>query len=188
MAKLRVYNFLSLNGFYKGPGGDIRWAKQDQSQEERDFAAENLKFNSILLFGRATYDMMIAYWPTDAAIKNDPDTAKSMNAAEKIVFSSTLKKAEWNNTKIIRKDIIKEMKKLKETSPKDMTLLGSGSILTQFAEAGIIDEYQFMLYPVALGEGTSVFAGIDKNMHFELVNTKTFKSGIVILYYRPANK
>ena len=189
MARLIVYNFLTLNGFYKAPGGDIRWAsKQEQSQEEDDFALENLKKGSILLFGRATYDMMITYWPTEQATKNNPGMAKKMNEAEKIVFSSTLKKAEWNNTRIIGKDMIKEIGKMKGSSLKDMTILGSGSIVTQFAEAGLIDEYQFMLYPVALGEGTSEFDGMDRKLELRLDSTRSFKNGCILLTYKPVSK
>jgi len=120
MRKLSTFNFITLNGFYKGPGGDIGWHKHDE--EGAAYSLEGLKFESILLFGRVTYEMMASYWPTPMALQNMPDVAKGMNNAEKIVFSKTLKKAEWNNTKVVKGDIVEEVRKLKATAGKDLTL------------------------------------------------------------------
>ena len=150
MGKLSVFNFMSLNGYFKGPNEDTSW-HQHGNQEEGEFAAEGAQSDSIILFGRKTYEMMASFWPTPEAVKNMPAIAEGMNKSEKIVFSRTLKKANWNNTRIIRNNIVEEIKKLKATSKKDMTILGSGSILTQLAEAGLMDSFQFMVDPIALG-------------------------------------
>ncbi len=186
MRKLTAFNFVTLNGYYKGPRGDISWHRH--GAEENEFAAENLKSGNTLLFGRVTYEMMAGYWPTPVAIKNDPIVAAGMNAAEKIVFSRTLKKAEWNNTRLVKDNIVEEIKKMKQQSGKDMTLLGSGSIVTQFAEQGLIDEYQIMVDPVVLGNGTPMFKGIKRKLDLKLIRTRTFKSGVVLLCYQPAEK
>ena len=85
--------------------------------------------------------MMYSFWPTQTAAEQFPETAKGMNRSEKIVFSNTMKKAEWKNTKVIGGDIVAEMKRMKKTKGLDMVILGSGSIVTQFADAGLIDEY-----------------------------------------------
>ena len=146
MGKLSVFNFITLNGFYKGTNNDISWHRH--GTEENEFASEGLKSDSMLLFGRVTYQMMAGYWPTPMAAQNDPTVAEGMNSSEKIVFTRTLKKAEWNNTRIISDNVIEEVKKLKKNG-KDMTILGSGSIVTLFAEHGLIDEYQIMVDPVA---------------------------------------
>ena len=91
MRKVIVFNFVTLNGYLEGPKGDISWHRH--GAEENEYAAENLKSGSTLLFGRVTYEMMASYWPTPLAIKNDPIVAKGMNNADKIVFSRTLKKS-----------------------------------------------------------------------------------------------
>jgi dihydrofolate reductase len=187
MRKLMVYNFVTLNGYFKGPNGDISWAKHG-SEEEQKYAAENLKSGGTLLFGRVTYEMMAGYWPTAEAAKNDPIVAKGMNDADKIVFSKTLKKAEWNNTRIVKDNIAEEIKKLKQMPGKDLTILGSGSIVTQFAEKGLIDEYQIMVHPVGLGDGTPVFKDIRHLLELKLTSTRTFKSGVVLLCYQPMGK
>jgi dihydrofolate reductase len=183
MRKLTVFNFMTLNGYYKGPNEDIAWHRH--GQEESEYAAEGAKSESIILFGRKTYEMMASYWPTPIAMQNAPEVAEGMNKSEKIVFSTTLEKTDWQNTRLIKTDIISEVKKLKKTSGKDMVVLGSGSIVTQFAQAGIIDNYQFMIDPVALGDGATIFGGITTKLDLKLTDTKIFKSGVVLLCYRP---
>jgi tryptophan-rich sensory protein len=96
MRKLTVFNFVTINGYFKGSKGDISWHRH--GAEENEYAAASLKSGNTLLFGRVTYEMMASYWPTPVAIKNDPIVARGMNNADKIVFSRTLKKAEWDNT------------------------------------------------------------------------------------------
>ncbi|WP_183577924.1 dihydrofolate reductase family protein [Mucilaginibacter sp. X5P1] len=186
MAKLSVFNFASLNGYYKGPNGDISWHRH--GAEEAEFSAESMQSKNILLFGRVTYDMMVSFWPTPMALERAPREAKSINDAEKIVFSTAMDKADWNNTRIINGDIINEVKKMKQTSPHDMTILGSGSIIVQLAEAGLIDEYQIMFDPVVLGDGGSMFKGMKHKLDLDLISAKTFKSGTVLLSYKPMNK
>ena len=185
MRKLSVFNFITLNGFYKGPGEDISWHKHLMGAEEQEYSKKGAQSDSMLLFGRITYDMMKSYWPTEMAMQNDPVVADGMNKSEKIVFSKTLKKAEWNNTRVMNGDIVGEMRKMKKENGKSMTLLGSGTILSLFAENGLIDEYMFMLDPVAIGDGTSIFKGISKNLELKLVSSKPFKSGVVLLTYEP---
>src|SRR6478736_9624675 len=91
MGKLRVYNFVTLNGYFKGAEDDISWAKNG-SKDEQEFAGENAKSDGILLFGRKTFEMMAGYWPTENARKNNAAVAEGMNNAEKIVVSKSLKK------------------------------------------------------------------------------------------------
>jgi dihydrofolate reductase len=184
MRKLIVFNFVTLNGYFEGPKRDISWHRH--GAEENEYSVEGLKSGSTLLFGRVTYEMMASYWPTPVAIKNDPIVAAGMNHADKIVFSRTLKKAEWNNTRLVKDNIVEEIKRMKQLPGKDMTLLGSGSILIQFAEQGLIDEYQIMVDPVVLGDGTSIFKNIKHKLDLKLTRTRTFKSGVVLLCYQPA--
>lgn len=183
MGKINVFNFITLNGFYKGPQEDISWHRH--GGEENEYSEENSNSGNTLLFGRITYEMMAGFWPTPQAKKDFKKVAEGMNNSPKIVFSKTLKKADWENTRIISSNIIKEISKLKEETDIQMTILGSGSIVTLFAEHGLIDDYQFMVDPVALGEGTPVFDGLKKKLDLKLVDSKTFKSGVVLLNYKP---
>ena len=183
MRKLTVFNFVTLNGYFKGPNEDISWHK-DNDPEKKEYADEGLKSGSTLLFGRVTYEMMASFWPTPDAIKYAPVMAEGMNNADKIVFSRTLKNAGWNNTRILKNNIFEEIKKMKQMPGKDMTILGSGSIITQFAEEGLIDEYQFMVDPVVIGDGTPIFKDIKHKLDLKLTSTRTFKSGVVLLCYQ----
>jgi dihydrofolate reductase len=183
MRRLTVFNFATLNGFFKGPGEDIRWHRH--GGEEHEYSVESLKHGGTLLFGRITYEMMAGYWPSPMALSTDPIVAEGMNKAEKIVFSKTLKKAQWKPTTIIKGNIIEEVRKLKKSKGKDMAVLGSGSILTQFAENDLIDEYQIMIDPVLLGSGTPMFRGLKDKIDLKLTKSKVFKSGVVLLCYEP---
>jgi dihydrofolate reductase len=186
MSKLTAFNFITLNGFFKGPGEDTGWHRH--GGEEAKFSEQSLERDNILLFGRKTYEMMVAFWPTPMAKESFPQVAEGMNKAEKFVFSRTMNTAEWNNTRVLSRNIIEETKRLKDTGKKDMTILGSGSIVTQFADEGLIDEYEIMLDPVVIGHGTPMFKDITNKLELRLTETKVFKSGIVLLCYQPARR
>jgi dihydrofolate reductase len=182
MRTLSAFNFITLNGFISGINDDINWHKH--GEEENQYASESLKSGNVLLFGRRTYEMMAGYWPTPKAMQNDPSVAGGMNNAEKIVFSKTLKTAGWKNTKIIAGNIVEEVRKLKQMAGNNMTLLGSGSIVTLFAGHGLIDEFEIMIDPIAIGSGISIFKGIKQPLDLRLTNVRTFKSGVVLLSYK----
>jgi dihydrofolate reductase len=104
------------------------------------------------VFGRVTYQMM-GYWPTPAAKKNDPAVAERMNAMPKVVFSRTLEQVLWSNTTLVKSDLPGAIRKLKAESGPDLVILGSGTIVAQLASAGLIDHYQLVLNPLAIGSG-----------------------------------
>jgi len=181
MGRLSAFVFSTLNGYLEAASGDISWHRH--GKEENTYAMEGLRSGNILLFGRVTYQMMASYWPTTTAARNDPIVAVGMNAAEKIVFSRTLTSADWNNTKVVRGPLGDTVRELKRTSRKDMTLLGSGSILTQLADEDLVDEYQVMVDPVAIGSGTALFQGLKRTLELKLAATRSFRSGIVLISY-----
>ncbi len=186
MRKISSFTFITLNGCYKGSNEDISWHKH--GEEEAAYSVESLKSMNILIFGRVTYEMMASFWPTPMAIETSPFVAEGMNKAEKIVFSKTLDKVEWNNSRLIKGDIIDEIKKLKQEPGNNMTILGSGSIVTQLAENDLIDEYQIMIDPVVIANGTPIFNNISSNLNLKLVSTRTFTSGVVLLCYHSNTK
>lgn len=183
MRKVTVFNFITLNGYFQGLNADISWHRHEQ--EEGQFSDEKSQLGNTLLFGRVTYQMMASFWPTPAAKQMSPVTADGMNKSEKIVFSRTLQKADWNNTRLVKDDLITAVRRLKEEPGKDMTVLGSGSIITQLADAGLIDEYGFMIDPIALGQGVPVFNGIKHQLDLKLTSSKVFKSGALFITYEP---
>jgi dihydrofolate reductase len=183
MPAVSCFNFITLNGFYKGLKDDISWHRH--GGEESEFSAENAQKDNILLFGRVTYEMMASFWPTEQARAMSPLVAEGMTRAEKIVFSRTMETATWANTRIVQHDIYTEVKRLKENGTRDITILGSGSIISQLADHGLIDQYSLMLDPVAIPYGSSFLHGISKKLDLKLVSTRTFKSGVILLNYVP---
>jgi dihydrofolate reductase len=186
MRKLSVFESLSLDGYFKKPDGDIEWTHH--GGEDPDFAkfiAENATSGGELLFGRVTYEMMKAFWPTPEAAKQFPVVAKQMNEMTKFVVSSTLAHADWENTQIIRGDLVEQVRKLKKQAGPPITILGSGSIVAQLTEAKLIDEYQFVEIPIVLGAGKTPFDGIDHGFELQLFGSRPFLNGNVVLTYHP---
>ncbi len=184
MRKLGVFNLVSLDGYFAGPGGDISWHNPDEEFQELANAASNS--GNTLLFGRVTYELMARYWPTPEAIRDDPVVARGMNSAEKIVFSRTLKSADWQNTRLVKDGMAAEVRRLKEgPGDKGLTILGSGSLVSQLAQEGLIDEFQILLVPVVLGQGKTMFEGVKDRFPLKLVSSRTFKNGTILLDYEP---
>src|SRR3990172_1398742 len=126
--------------------------KSPDDAEWNEFLGSNASGDAVLLFGRTTYDMMVAWWPTPMAAQAMPTVAAGMNAAPKVVFSRSMKNAAWNNT-VVERDLVGAVRRLKAEPGPDLVILGSGGIVTQLAEAGLMDEIQVVVCPVALGGG-----------------------------------
>jgi dihydrofolate reductase len=185
MRKLIVFNLITLDGYFAGRDGDISWHNVDEEFQKLAKAASNS--GNTLLFGRVTYELMAGYWPTPEAIKNDPIVARGMNSASKIVFSRTLDKIAWNNTRLVKTDMVSEIRKLKQESGKDLTVLGSGSIVSQLTQERLIDEFQILLNPVVIGTGKTMFEGVIDHIPLKLTKTRVFGNGNVLLSYVPTN-
>ncbi|OGD19031.1 MAG: dihydrofolate reductase [Candidatus Aminicenantes bacterium RBG_16_63_16] len=183
MRRLTVFNLVTLDGYFAGLGGDISWHMVDEEFQELANAASNS--GNTLLFGRVTYELMAGFWPTPEAIRTDPIVAAGMNKAEKIVFSRTLEEADWNNTRLVKSDMIGEVRRLKQGSGKDLTILGSGSLVAQLAQEGLIDEYQILLNPVVIGKGKTMFEGVKDRLSLRLTKTRVFGNGNILLNYEP---
>jgi len=183
MRKLILSNFVSLDGFIEGPNQELDW--HNVNDEFLDYALNMLNDADIILFGRKTYEMMAAYWPTENVVANDPLIANKMNSLEKIVFSTTLDKVEWNNSRLIKQDIVNEIQHLKQQPGKDILLLGSASIVSALMQAGLIDECRMIINPVILGGGTPFFSGIKNRINLQLAQTMTFGNATILLNYHP---
>lgn len=184
MRKLIVFNSVTVDGYFVDMNGDMSWA-HNKDAEFDSFVEDNASGGGELLFGRITYELMASYWPTPYAIENYPVVAKGMNSLPKVVFSRTLVKASWNNTKLVKDGMAAEIRKMKKEPGKDMVIMGSGSIVTQLAHEGLIDEYQVVVIPVVLGKGRTMFDGIKEKLTLKLTKTRAFGNGNVFLCYVP---
>ncbi|HEY7681822.1 MAG TPA: dihydrofolate reductase family protein [Gemmatimonadales bacterium] len=186
MPKLVVFNHVSLDGYFVDRNGDMSWAKADQQDAEWNaFVAGNASGGGVLVFGRITYELMAGFWPTPFAIKNVPLVAQRMNGMPKVVFSRTLNQASWSNTKLVKGDLVAEVRRMKQEPGEDMAILGSGSLVSQLVPEGLIDEFQIVVNPVVLGKGRTMFDGIKEKLNLKRTRTRAFGNGNVLLCYQP---
>jgi dihydrofolate reductase len=162
----------------------MRWAHK-HDPEWNAFAASNAGGGGALLFGRVTYELMASFWPTPAALEMDRVVTEAMNNLPKVVFSRTLKQASWKNTTLVKGDLAAAVRKMKHESGPDMAILGSGSIVSQLAQAGLIDEFQIVVNPIVLGKGKTLFDGVKEKVNLKLTQTRAFGNGNVLLCYEP---
>ena len=185
MRSLIAFNNITVDGYFSGGNGDLSWAKASQDPEFQAYTEQNAKGGGTLLFGRITYEMMVSYWPTPMATQHNPVVAERMNSLSKYVFSRTLDRASWQNTTLVKGDLVSEVRKLKETEGDGMVILGSGSIVMQLAQAGLIDEFQMVVNPIVLGRGRTMFSDIADPIGLKLTNSRTFGAGNGLLCYEP---
>lgn len=182
--KLIFFNLITVDGFFEGPNQEIDWHNVDA--EFNELAIQQLDSVDMLLFGHLTYALMASYWPTDAALKDDPIVAEKMNSKAKLVFSKTLDKVDWNNTRLVKENISDEILKLKSQPGKDLIIFGSSDLSVSLAQAGLIDEYRLMVNPLILGHGKTILNGLPERLELKLLRTRAMRNGNVILYYQPA--
>ena len=151
MRTVASFIFISLDGFYEGPNGELDWPNVDE--EFNDFAVRQLDEADTLGFGRATYEHMAAYWPTEQAMANDPAITARMNEKEKLVFSTTLSDASWSGTTVVRSDAIEHVRGMHAARGKELLVLGSAHLTAKLARAGVLDELRIMIFPIVLGPG-----------------------------------
>ena len=185
MRKVNVFNNVSLDGFFTDAKGDMSWAHK-QDEEWNAFASANASGNGELLFGRVTYDLMAAFWPTPQAAKMLPKVAAGMNAMRKTVFSRTLDTVSWQNTVLMKGDLVTEVMRMKRQPGPDIVILGSGSIVSQLTQARLIDGYQLVLNPIVVGRGRSLFETVVDTFNLTLTRTQSFRNGNVVLWYEMA--
>jgi dihydrofolate reductase len=185
MRRLMAFEQVSLDGFFVDAKGDMSWAHR-QDPEWNAFTAENASGGGTLLFGRVTYEMMAGFWPTPAAMEMMPEVAKGMNNLPKVVFSRTLDKAAWKNTTLVKGDIEAAVRKMKNEPGPGMVIMGSGTIVSQLTQAGLIDEWQIVVNPIVLGKGRTLFEGVRDKVALRRTNSRTFGNGNVVLSYEPA--
>jgi dihydrofolate reductase len=186
MRKLIVFNNVSIDGYFTEVNGDMSFAHNTRPDAEwQAYIASNASGDGELVFGRVTYDMMVSYWPTPAALDRMPEVAAGMNRARKVVFSRTTEKADWNNTRLLKGDLATEVRKLKSESGGGMCILGSGTIVAQLADAGLIDEFHNVVVPIVAGKGRTQFEGATKRPEFDVASVRAFTNGNVLTIYTP---
>jgi len=180
--QLIMWNLVTLDGFFEGAKKwDLAFHEYAWGDELAQLSVEQLASADTLVFGRVTYEGMASYWPT-----SDEEVAKTMNSIGKIVFSRTLDKAEWNNTRLVKGKAEDELRALKQRPGKNMFVFGSAELSSSLTRAGLIDEYRLCIVPVVLGSGTPLFKSSSELLKLKLLEARPLRTGGVILRYAPA--
>jgi dihydrofolate reductase len=192
MRKVIVSMNMTLDGFLSGPDCELDWHFQCWDQDMAMDAAEQLGRTDTILLGRVTYQAMAGYWSAQAvslsAPRDDSDFADMMNRHAKIVFSRTLTAARWNNSRLAKRGVAAEIRWLKRQPGRDMILYGSGRLVSSLLRTGLVDEYRIWVHPVVLGRGKLFFGSLRSRIRLELFRQQIFRSGVVLLYYKPLRK
>lgn len=177
MRKLIVTEFLSLDGVMEEP----MWTFKYWNDETAAFKAEETSANEPLLLGRVTYQGFAAAWPQRKGVDSGADY---FNGTRKYVVSTTLDKLDWNNSVLIKGNLVDEISKLKEQEGPDIVVHGSGTLVQTLMQHDLVDRYRLLVYPVVLGKGKRLFR-TGSTASLALVETRAFSSGVAALIYEP---
>ena len=180
MRKVIVSEFLSLGGIMEAPE---KWQFPYVSDDVAEEIRAEIHAAEVSLLGKATYEIFAAYWPFQT--NNEFGIADKLNSERKFVVSSTLEKAEWNNSTIISGNVAEEVSMLKQQPGGDIRVVGSATLVQSLMQAGLIDEYRLMVHPLVLGRGKRLFNEGMETTGLKLVEAKAFSSGVVLLRYQP---
>ena len=199
MRRIMTFNHVTADGYFAAPDGNLGWVVQDA--EIAKTAGEGMPGTDTILFGRRTYELFEAFWPhavDDSPTSPDPHDAGRrspeiramaiwLNEATKLVFSRTLKEVTWKNSRLLHEFDPREIEAMKRQPGKDMIVFGSGSIVSELTQHGLIDEYQFVVSPILLGSGRPLLSGVSKSLRLDLLEAKEYQSGNVMLRYARPN-
>jgi dihydrofolate reductase len=187
MGRIVVTEFVSLDGVMEAPGGgeDYKHAgwtfKIDRGEEGEKFKLDEALASEALLLGRTTYEGFAAAWPSVKGEFGD-----KFNGMPKYVVSSTLDEPTWNNSTVLKGDLVEEVSKLRQELDGDIVVHGSAQLVQALLEDGLVDELRLMVFPVVLGSGKRLFGETTDKKPLRLVDSKTVGGGVAILIYQPA--
>lgn len=189
MGRIVVTEFVSLDGVMEAPGGGegfkhAGWTFKISRGEEGDkFKLDETLNSEALLLGRVTYQGFAAAWPSMKG-----EFADKFNSMPKYVVSSTLEKAEWNNSTVLKVDVVEEVSKLRQESSGDVVVHGSAQLVQTLIEHDLVDELHLMVFPVVLGTGKRLFGDTSDKKRLRLADSKTVGDGVVILIFQPTGE
>ena len=185
MRKVVSFMHISLDGYVTNAKGEMSWINIDQ--EMFDLAKERTLASDIALYGRVTYELMEAYWPTAAdqpnATQHDIEHSAWYKSVSKIVPSRTVKGSVPKNTTIISENLADEIRKLKKEDGKEIIMFGSPTIVHELTAENLIDDYWLFVNPILLGGGNSLFKAFNQSIYLKLISSQVFSSGVVCLHY-----
>lgn len=179
MRKLVVSEFMTVDGVMENP----QWTFAYGSEEQEKFKFEELKASDALLLGRVTYEGFAAAWPN--MLEQTGEYGEMMNGYAKHVVSTTLTEVTWNNSSLIKDNLLEEIMKLKQQPGKDILVFGSCILVQSLISLGLVDEYRLMVFPVLTGSGKRLFGEGLPEQGLRLVETRRFSTGVAVASYEP---
>jgi dihydrofolate reductase len=191
VGRIVVTEFVSLDGVVEAPGGgeEFKYAgwtfEIDRGDEGNKFKLDETVSSEALLLGRVTYEGFAAAWPSRT---DEFGFADKFNSMPKYVVSSTLEDPEWNNSTVLKGDVVEEVSRLKQEQEGDIVIHGSPQLVQTLIEHDLVDEYRLMVFPVVLGTGKRLFGETSDKKSLRLVDSKVVGDGVAILIYQPAGE
>jgi dihydrofolate reductase len=189
VGRIVVTEFMSLDGVVEAPGGGEGfrhggWSLEiNRGEEGEKFKLDETLSSEALLLGRVTYEGFAKAWPSRT---DDVGFADKFNSMPKYVVSSTLEKPEWNNSTVLKGDVVEEVSRLKQEQDGDIVVHGSPQLVQTLLDRDLVDELRLMVFPVVLGSGKRLFAETSDKKPLRLTDSKVVGDGVAILTYQPA--
>jgi dihydrofolate reductase len=189
MGRIVISEFVTVDGVMEDPGGSEGmprggWAFRFERGPAGDkFKLDEVMAADVLLLGRKTYEGFAEAWPS-----RDGEFADKMNGMPKVVISTTLEKPAWNNTRVVKGNLVEEVSKLRSAPGGDVLVAGSARLVQTLIDNNLVDEYRLMVFPVVLGGGKRLFKEGSQMAALQLVESTPVGSGVLILVYRPEKK
>lgn len=182
MRKIVAVLYLSLDGVVESPE---KWAFPYVNDEMGEVAGSGMAASDTLLLGRRTYEEFAAYWPNQSS---DVQFADYLNNTPKLVVSTTLKTVEWRNSRLIKGDVVQELTRLKQQPGKNITIIGSATLVRSLLRHGLLDQLDLMIFPVVVGAGRRFFENVADQVALKAVEARTFSTGVLGVTYEPAGR
>jgi dihydrofolate reductase len=189
VGRIVVTEFVSMDGVMEDPGGSENfehggWSFEiDRGAEGDRFKLDETLQSQALLLGRVTYEGFAASWPS-----RDGEFADKFNTMPKYVISSTLEEPEWNNSTVLKGDVVEEVSKLRREQDGDIVVHGSAQLVQTLVEHDLVDEMRLMVFPVVLGTGKRLFGDTSDKKRLQLADSKSVGDGVAILIYQRAGQ
>jgi dihydrofolate reductase len=180
MRRLILQTGISIDGYVAALDGSHPWDDGGGSEAVKGWILDSVWDAGAHLMGRVTYEEMASFWPTSTS-----EFARPMNEIPKVVFSKTLERADWPETRIASGDLAEEVERLKREPGNDLIAYGGARLDQALSRLGLVDEYRLMVQPAALGAGLPLFKDLPSPLQLELVEATTYPSGLAIHVYRP---
>lgn len=182
MRKLKLQVQISVDGFISGLNGEMDWMTNNWDNDLNKYVTEISETVDCIILGRKLAQGFIPYWASKPE-GEDSFGVDKMNNTKKVIFTKTLDKSEWDNTVLAKGDLVEEINKLKKQDGKDLIAYGGGTFVTALIKQGLVDEFHLFINPIAIGNGMTIFKGLEFNQKYKLLKSKSFECGIVVINY-----